>query len=565
MVKRALAVQLKRAPGYFVGTVLLAALGACATVAEYWAVANIVNDVFFRKSSEAVDHWLSWGLLALGLRIVLGGAAEAMALRLSTVIRCGLREDMARHLIAGSPLLAEGRSIGELMGIFLEGIDVLDRYYRSYLPQIVRALLLPVIYLCFIFPKDWLSGLIFLVTLPLIPFFMMLIGRWTRQNSERQWQLLKTLAAYLQDVLRGLETLKLLGRSKAQGAQIYEISERYRRTTLQVQRWAFLSSMVLELMSTISIAVVAVGLGLRLVEGDMLYLAAFFILLMAPEYYQPMRELGSFFHASMDADAVADDLLAWTAPQEKAEEAALRIESLRFENVSYRYPGREDWALRDVSFCLHAGESLALVGPSGSGKTTLFYLALGFLAPTEGKILVNGSIDPFNHAPYQERLAYLPQTPAVFRGSVADNISLFEAAPDQARLQDALRESGLEALWPGNEILSEEVGDGANPLSGGQQALLSLARVFYREADLVFLDEPTDNLDLISEERVVRGIDRLLARSGSMTIAHRLHTVRHADRVLFLQEGRLIGDGPWETLEATLPAFRRMIRRDGDA
>lgn len=564
MVKKSLARQVKQYPLVFAGIIIFSVFGAGAVVSEYWAAAHIINDVFLKQDMHALPYWFSIGLISLVLRVVFGMGADFFAVRLSAEIRFSLRKSMMKKLYAESPLQSQGESIGKMMGVFLEGIDVLDRYYRSYLPQLVKALLLPLIYLIFIFPKDWISGAVFLLTLPLIPCFMILIGRWNRKNSERQWLQLKDLASYLQDVLRGLETLKILGRSKHQGQQIYRISERYRQTTLQVQRWAFLSSMVLELMSTLSIAVVAVGLGLRLVEGNIPYVAAFFILLIAPEYYQPMRELGSFFHASMDADAVADDLMQWTSASSEGIIPAkeMSFKSLRFENVSYRYPGTDAWAVRNVSFTCEAGESVALLGPSGGGKTTLMYLALGFLAPTEGRILINEVLEPYNHPEWQHQIAYMPQEPVVFQGTVADNVSFFEDGPNAIRLERAMKKSALTELWRKEDILNMEVGSGANPLSGGQKALLSLARIFYREAQFVFLDEPTDNLDLLSEQHVVHAMDQLLSKTSSMTIAHRWHTVERADKVLFLQEGQLLAAGSFQSLLQTNAMFARFVRRE---
>ncbi len=569
MLNKNLMNEMRTAPSTFLLSIIFSFFAAIAVVVEFWSVAHIVNDVFILKYSvTAVRNWFYLAFAALVVKLIFEYVSERMASQLSMKIQEQIRARFLALFFQQSPLKTKEYSIGKLMNVFFEGIDTLDRYYREYVPQLVRALLIPVVFLVFIFPRDWISGMIMLFTLPLIPFFMILIGKWTRNVTERQWFLLSQLSGYLQDVLRGLETLKILGRSKEQGKKINRVSEKYRITTLKVQKWAFLSSLTLELLSTISIALVAVGLGLRLVDGQLMYLPAFFILLIAPEYYQPMRELGSFFHASMDADAAARDIYDImqdiendAAPAEKM----VSFESLQFESVSFRYDKSERDILSDVSFTLHAGERLALVGKSGSGKTTLMNLALGFLDPSKGEILLNGQPLSSYGSGWVKSLTMIPQETMIFSGTLAENISLIPDVYEDERLYEAIQKSGLDLLF--HEKINPynmRIGQTGRDLSGGQKALVAFSRAFYQNRSVLFLDEPTDNLDLVSEKRIMTALNHLLEDRASLTIAHRLHTIKQADKILLLDNGKISAQGTYAELTESNALFQSFMKGEGN-
>lgn len=559
MINKNLLGELKKSPLLFFLTVLLALLGALATVVEYWALASLIDGLIFSGlADERLKGYLFLTLVGLAVKVLCQLGSDFFGLRLSEMIQVELREALVKKMKTTNPLLVRSQSIGQLMTTYLEGVDKLAVYFHSYLPQLVKSFGIPICFLVFIFRLDLISGLVMVITLPLIPFFMVLIGKWTTSITHLQWKKLQILAAYLQDVLRGLETLKILGRSKDQGERIAKVSESYRVTTLKVQRWAFLSSLVLELVATLSIAIVAVGLGLRLVTGELSYLPAFFILLLAPEYYQPMRELGGFFHSGMDADEAAQDIYAFLQlpdRQTQVQGPALAFDHLEFKNVSYNYPGNPALAVEDISFNWRVGEKLALVGMSGSGKTTLLYLALGFIAPTAGEILLNGKPLKDQVAAWQAKIGLVPQDPYVFRNTIAHNIAL-EDQPDPNRVRQAAEVSGLTGLLADLPAgLETPVGQGVHTLSGGQTALLAISRVFYQASEVVFLDEPTDHLDLASEDQVLDALKNLLAGRSAFMIAHRLHTIRDADQVLVIDKGRLVERGTYDQLMARQGAF----------
>lgn len=554
----------------FIGSVLASLGSAAAILWQTWSVAVIVNGIFIdRATVVSLRAEFILALLALLLRICFDCAEDACSLRLATRIKIDLRSRLVAKTAEFSPAEIGEIQSGKLLNLLYEGIDTLEDYFSGYLPQLFKAVFIPLLFLIVIFPRDMMSAVIMLVTLPLIPVFMILIGKWTKRESVRQWIVLTRFTAFLQDVLQGLVTLKSLGRSKDQGEKIGEISEAYRQATFQVQKWAFISSLALELVATISIGMVAVGLGLRLVDGSLSFLIGFYILLLAPEYYQPMRTLGQFFHASINAQEAASSIYAFLArepmqmPQGKF--AATQVKSICFENVSFRYPGAASDAVQDVSISLTEGESIAFVGESGSGKTTLLMLALGFLQPTSGEILVNDvPLSQWQRAAYHARVAAVLQRATLIQGSVRENIAFARSlTPAQEKQAAAVaKQVGLtQLLRTTRDGLDTLIGQGGQKLSGGQTALLLVARALYRENDVFFLDEMTDNLDVESERVLVQALTPLMQGHATWIIAHRLQTLRHVDRIILMREGRVVSVGSYEEM---VDASGHVVEKEGE-
>lgn len=557
MVDKKLLREARRQRLLFAGSVL-ASLGAAAAILwQTWSVAVIVDGIFMGSAPrEALTASFLTALVALALRITLDCAEEMCSLRLATRIKMDLRARLVEKLAQLSPVQLETLQAGKLLNLLYDGIDTLENYFSGYLPQLFKAVFIPVLFLIVIFPRDPLSAVVMLVTLPLIPVFMILIGKWTQRESVRQWVLLTRFAAFLQDVLAGLVTLKSLGRSRQQGEKIGEISEAYRKATFSVQKWAFISSLALELLATISIAMVAVGLGLRLCNGTLTFLIGFYILLLAPEYYQPMRTLGQYFHSGINAQEAAKSIYAFLEiepwPMPGGDHAEEKVTSIRFEHVSYRYPDAAEDAVHDVSLTLSAGQSLAFVGDSGSGKTTLMMLAMGFLTPTAGTIFVNEvPLEKWRRDAYHARLAAVLQTPYIFQGTLRENIAFAsdlsaEAAARAAKIADQVGLTALLRTLPTG--LDTLIGQGGQQLSGGQTALLLVARALYRESDVLFLDEMTDNLDVESERALVDALAPLTRGRATWIIAHRLQTLRQVDRIVVMRHGRITASGSYEEI-----------------
>lgn len=571
MVDKKLLREARRQRLLFAGSVL-ASLGAAAAILwQTWSVAVIVDGIFMGSAPrEALTASFLTALVALALRITLDCAEEMCSLRLATRIKMDLRARLVEKLAQLSPVQLETLQAGKLLNLLYDGIDTLENYFSGYLPQLFKAVFIPVLFLIVIFPRDPLSAVVMLVTLPLIPVFMILIGKWTQRESVRQWVLLTRFAAFLQDVLAGLVTLKSLGRSRQQGEKIGEISEAYRKATFSVQKWAFISSLALELVATISIAMVAVGLGLRLCNGTLTFLIGFYILLLAPEYYQPMRTLGQYFHSGINAQEAAKSIYAFLEtepwPMPGGDHAEEKVTSIRFEHVSYRYPDAAEDAVHDVSLTLAAGQSLAFVGDSGSGKTTLMMLAMGFLTPTAGTIFVNEvPLEKWRRDAYHARLAAVLQTPYIFQGTVRENIAFAgdlsaEAAARAAKIADQVGLTALLRTLPTG--LDTRIGQGGQQLSGGQTALLLVARALYRESDVLFLDEMTDNLDVESERALVDALAPLTRGRATWIIAHRLQTLHQVDRIVVMRHGRITASGSYEEIVDSAGHFLEATGRE---
>ncbi|WP_055568267.1 thiol reductant ABC exporter subunit CydC, partial [Streptomyces atriruber] len=426
---------------------------------------------------------------------------------------------------------------GSLVSLATRGVDALDDYFSRYLPQLGLAVVVPVAVLARIVTEDWVSAAIIVVTLPLIPVFMILIGWATQNRMDRQWRLLSRLSGHFLDVVAGLPTLKVFGRAKAQAESIRKITGEYRQATMRTLRIAFLSSFALELLATISVALVAVTIGMRLVHGEMELYDGLVVLVLAPEAYLPLRQVGAQYHAAAEGLSAAEEIFeVLETPVPDAGTGAAPSGVLSVEGVTVRYPGRSADAVSGASFEVAPGETVALVGPSGAGKSTLLSVVLGFVRPAEGRVCVGG-VDLAEVSPerWRERIAWVPQRPHLFAGTIAENVRLARPEADDAQVRDALRDAGalefVDALSAGAETLLGEDGTG---LSAGQRQRLALARAFLADRPVVLLDEPTAALDGGTEAGVVEAVRRLAVGRTVLLVVHRPALLAVADRVVRL-------------------------------
>jgi len=542
-------------------------------ILQAWLLARTVDAVVFE---EAVLHqvmpWL-WGLLALFLvRAGLAWASEQAAFQAAVQVKLALREVLYLKVQKLGPAWLSSERSGDIVNTLSDGVEALEAYYARYLPAMSLMALVPLAILVFVFSHDWLAGVVMMFTAPLIPLFMILIGKGAEQRNQRQWRQLAWMSAHFLDVIQGLTTLRLFNASRREAQVIAGISDDYRQGTMSVLRIAFLSSFVLEFFSTVSIAMVAVLIGFRLYWGEMDFMHGLFVLLLAPEFYLPLRNMGAQYHARMEAIGAAEriveilDTPLAEASGKVRSVAELRQTDIRFEAVSFRYPdGRQ--AVQDIDLVIRPGETLALVGASGAGKTTLINLLMGFLQPHGGRIRVGDTpLQDIDADAWRGQLAWLPQRPQLFPGSVADNIRLGMPGAGREVVQQAAAlaqaDDFIEALPHGWDT---RVGEGGQGLSGGQVQRLALARAFLKDAPLVILDEPTANLDLDSEARVHAAVRTLAAGRTLILIAHRLRTVREADRIVVLDDGRIVQTGTHAELLQDSPLYRRMVTAYGGA
>ncbi|MFJ8057006.1 thiol reductant ABC exporter subunit CydD [Streptomyces sp. NPDC096142] len=531
-----------RATRFFLMAVVgLGAVGAALVIAQAMLIAEIVVGAFQHRMSVGVlgTPLLLLAAVAVG-RALVSWLTELAAHRASAAVKSELRRRLLERSAELGPGWLSGQRTGSLVALATRGVDALDDYFSRYLPQLGLAIVVPVAVLARIVTEDWVSAAIIVGTLPLIPLFMVMIGWATQSRMDRQWQLLSRLSGHFLDVVAGLPTLKVFGRAKAQAESIRRITGEYRQATMRTLRIAFVSSFALELLATLSVALVAVTIGMRLVHGDMDLYIGLVVLVLAPEAYLPLRQVGAQYHAAAEGLAAAEEIFAvLETPVPHRGTVGVPSDALAFDGVTVRYPGRSVDAVSDVSFTVDPGETVALVGPSGSGKSTLLNALLGFVRPAEGRVCVGGvDLADVDLERWRARIAWVPQRPQLYAGTIAENVRLARPDADDTAVRRALADAGaldfVDALPEGiGSVLGE---DGAG-LSAGQRQRLALARAFLADRPVLLLDEPTAALDGATEAEVVDAVRRLAVGRTVLLVVHRPALLAVADRVVRLTEG----------------------------
>jgi len=531
---------------FLAGTVVLGLAGAALAIVRALLLARIIAGAFAGDGPAALAPHLA-GLAGVAAASALAAwATEVSAHHSAAGVKSALRRALLQRV-------AERESAGERAGALAaaagRGIEALDAYFSRYLPQMALAVAVPAFVLGWMFPLDPLAAVIVVVTLPLIPIFGALVGRVTRARTARRWQAFSDLSAGFLDSLRALPTLKVFGRSRDAVTAFAALAERHRRETMGTLRVAFLSALVLELAATISVAVVAVAVGLRVLDGGLALQAGITVLILAPEAYLPPRRLAAEFHAAAEgveaAGAILDSLEgAAPAASPGAAPAPSRPAPIEIRGLTVAFPGRPAPALDRVSLRIEEGDYLALAGPSGSGKSTVLAVLLGLAPMASGEVRVGGqSLAGTDLAAWRRRLAWLPQQPRLFHGTVADNVRF--GAPDAGGEAGAraLEEAAAGFVADLPRGIDTPVGEGGARLSAGERARVALARALVRRAPLLLLDEPTAHLDPLTEMAVLDALDRLRGSCTIVVVAHREAVAARAGRVLRLEAGKVAADG----------------------
>lgn len=526
---------------------LAGAVAGTTVVLQAWWVAGLLDRALVgREPLEALV--LPFGILLgiVTLRAAAAFAADRFGFAAAMRIVPALRRDLLGKLGRVGPSGAAALPPGEIVSALSDGVRAVEPFFSRYLPATAQAAMLPLGILVVVAPLDWLSALVFLVTAPLIPLFMVLIGKGAEALNQRQWLRLQRMSGHFLDAVQALATIKAFGAGARMVADVGATAERYRRDTMAVLRIAFLSSLTLEFFSTIAIAIIAVLIGFRLLWGELDYRTGLFILLLAPEFYGPLRAMGTAYHARMEALGAASRLVALDAlPEPMVAGGLLRPDfgrgvAIRFEDVHLTYPdGRV--ALQGVSFTIEPGEAVAFAGPSGAGKSSIQALLLGFVSPTSGRILIDGHpLDRLDPAHWRRHLGFMPQRQKLFATSVRGNIAPGEADPDDSAILRAAERAGVAGVIAGlPQGLDTAIGNGGRQLSGGQASRIALARLFYRDAPLVLLDEPTAHLDDDSEAMIHAAIAQMKGLRTLLVNAHRPASLALADRIIRVEAGRI--------------------------
>ncbi|MFZ5948236.1 MAG: thiol reductant ABC exporter subunit CydD [Stygiobacter sp.] len=552
----------------FYSALICGLLASAFTISQAYFLSRIINNVFLLGHTlERVKNILFLFAAASLLKAAFIFLQNIFSSKLVVEIKKNLRENIITNISSLGPIKIKSERTGEIVNTLLNGVDKLEDYFSKFLPQLFLAALIPLMILFFVLPKDLLSAIIFIVTAPIIPTFMFLIGSIAEKLNQKQWTTLSRMSTYFFDVLQGIPTLKLFNRTKETLKRIEDVTNIFRIKTLKVLRVAFLSALVLEVASTISVAVIAVAIGLRLLNGDFNFADALFILIIAPEFYLPLRQLGVSYHAGMEGVAAFEriSLLIQTKNENQktisSEHELKANQSIVFDNVSFTYEDRNEPAINSVSLVIEKGKVTALVGQTGSGKTTLMNMLLGFIKPQSGKIKYgNVDLSKIELNEFRKKISWLPQNPHLFNSTLLENIKL---SKEDATYDDAVSATMKAKI---HNLISNlpngyesKVSEAGSNFSGGEIQRIALARAYLRNAEIICVDEPTANLDPETEKEIMNNMYELYQEKTVLIIAHRLKTIEKADKIIVMKDGKILDEGKHDELMMKSDYYKKLI------
>ena len=532
-------------------------------------LARIISELFHGTPVEDLYLDLACFLLAFLSRGVLTWVRQKVSYRFAEKTGAETRRRLLDKLFELGPRFARSEGTGKLVTLALEGIAQLRIFLELYPPRMVSTAVLPLVIAGYVFFQDAISGVILVVTVPIIIIFMILLGLAAQKQMDKQWDSYRILSNHFVDTLRGLETLKFLGHSRRHQVSIARVSDQYRSATVRTLRVAFLSSFALDFFTSLSVACVAVGLGLRLVEGSMALAPALTVLILAPEYFLPVREVGSDYHATLNGRTAADNIQAIL--NYDTVQAAAELDrssswgpdsSLSLHGVDVRHRPEAAYSLHDVSFEIKGTMKVGIVGESGAGKSTLIDVLGGFLHPSNGRIHWNEpELRSLVMEQWHKQTTYIPQHPYIFNDTLAENIRFYVPDASMDAVTRAAAAAGLAELAASLPHQYEEtIGNGGRTLSGGQEQRVALARAFLSDRPVVLLDEPTAHLDIETEYELKQTMLRLFEDKLVFLATHRLHWMLHMDRIIVLDQGRVAEIGTHESLIRQKGVYYELIR-----
>ena len=536
-------------------------LQSLSIVGQAWFFATLIHNLVFLDHTVLDEsNTITWLAVFIILRLVFSYIQEHVSSSLGHSVKSILRKEALAHLFRLG--IQRGESQGDTIHLITDGLEQVEAYVSSYIPQMLYAIIIPLVMGIAIMDTLPIIGAILIGTVPLIPLFMILIGKQAEKMNQEQWDRMSLLSGHFLDVLRGITTLKVFGRAKEQIQVISRLSNEFKDSTLRVLRVAFLSALVLELVSTISTAIIAVYLGLTLLDGGLDFLPAFFILLLAPEFYTPFRQLGAAFHTGMSgktALAKFDAFMNVPIVLPRGGNCSIdgTIESIRIDNLNYTYPETSN-GIKDITLQVYRNKPIMLVGESGAGKSTIARILGAFLEDPPHSVYVNDiDLSTCSMDWWRTQVTYVSQKPHVMHGTLRDNIAFGQAVSDDnileaaklAELQDVIREKGLDFV----------IGEGGMGLSGGELQRIALARAFLHGGQVLILDEVTSHLDVNTEAQISRALQRLMKDKLVILVGHRIQTMQWASQLYVLRQGEIIEQGTYESLLAQNGYFKALV------
>ncbi|MFD1361504.1 thiol reductant ABC exporter subunit CydD [Lentibacillus salinarum] len=556
---------------HMTGQLILSFITALSIILQAYFLVTIVDRVFLKQAVFSDIIWMLVGLLAvLAIRTGSSYANDRIGIRMAANVKATYRRSLLDKF-AGNPLMhsMQGQS-GRKISTLLDAVDDMDSYFSDYIPQLIRTSIIPLLILGTAFTQHANTGWIMLITAPFIPIVMMIVGMQTKTKAEEQQEKLAAFSGRFLDTLQGLTTLKLFGQANKQNDAIKQSSLNFRDATMQILKVAFTSSFMLELIAMLGIGIVALELAIQLIIYERIsFFTAFFLLVLAPEFYTTLKQLGSTFHngrSSMGAaQKVTDALAESTLPVQWGDKhltADATPPAIQLQNAGFHY-GDDQFVLKGITADIPPYGQMAIAGRSGSGKTTLLHLVAGLLPVENGRMVVNGvPLSHYREKAWFDQLSYISQQPYIFSGTIADNITIgANVRASRADIERAAEQAGIAAMIQSlDDDYDTLVGEAGRGLSGGEQQRLALARAFLKKPSIILFDEPTTGLDLETERILQQSIKQLARHATVITVAHRLHTIKHADNILFLENGELAASGTHRELVDTVSSYRDMVR-----
>lgn len=547
---------------------ILTVLQSLAIIAQAGFLAKAIITVYEGAGFSALPFFAMF-FLAHVFRHFLQWLKSRIAYRFADQTSFQLQNDLVEKLFTIGPKTISRQGSGHIIALCLEGIPSYKTYLELFIPRFLSCLLIPASIVIYVFTMDVTSAVVLIVVMPILIIFLILLGLVAQKQKDNKWENYQLLSRHFVDSLRGLVTLKFLGRSKGHREAIYSVSNKYRISTVRTLRVAFLSSFSLDFFSSLSVAVVAVELGLRLINGQMDFLAALTILILAPEYFLPVRELGNDYHATMDGKESGEKihgLLNLHDGEKQVETVNLpdwnKESELVVRGLTKTFTEENRSVLADIHFAICGFKKIGIIGLSGAGKSTLIDVLSGFSRPTSGSFFVDGiEIPDFSVAAWQDQVTYIPQHPYIFSGTVKENIMWYAPDATDKEITEAAERTGLSELisqFPNG--LDEKIGQGGSALSGGEEQRIALARALLTNRPIMFFDEPTAHLDIETEHDIKEIMLPLFENKLVFFATHRLHWMNEMDYILVMDGGRLAESGTPDELFRKNGVFTQLVK-----